>query len=57
VSRKLMSFAVNRTLGDADAPYAQQILTEWTSGTPTLRALIKAIVKNDTFKFRHGEAP
>jgi hypothetical protein len=57
-SRKLMSFAVGRTLGDSDTPYANQILTEWKSGgLPTLRALIKAVVKNDTFKYRHGEAP
>ncbi len=56
-SREVMSFAVNRTLGDADVPYANQILTQWTGGTPTLRGLIKAVVTNDTFKFRHGEAP
>jgi uncharacterized protein DUF1592/uncharacterized protein DUF1588/uncharacterized protein DUF1595/uncharacterized protein DUF1587/uncharacterized protein DUF1585 len=56
-SREVMSFAVNRTLGDSDALYAKQILTQWTGGTPTLRALIKAVVTNDTFKFRHGEAP
>jgi hypothetical protein len=56
-SRKLMSFAVNRTLGDADAPYADQILKGWTGGTPTLRGLIKQIVVNDTFKLRRGEGP
>jgi hypothetical protein len=57
VSRELMSFAVNRTLGPSDEPYANQILTQWQGGTPTLRALIKAVVVSDTFKFRHGEAP
>jgi hypothetical protein len=57
VSRKLLSFAVNRALVDSDTPYADQILTQWQQGSPTLRALIKAVVTNDTFKFRRGEAP
>jgi hypothetical protein len=58
-SRELMSYAVSRTLGDSDAPFANQILTSWTGMgvTPTLRALIKDVVTNDTFKSRHGEAP
>jgi len=57
VSRRLLSFAVNRALVDSDTPYANQILTQWQAGSPTLRALIKAVVTNDTFKFRRGEAP
>jgi hypothetical protein len=57
VSRKLLSFAVNRALVDSDTPYANQILTQWKAGSPSLRALIKAVVTNDTFKFRRGEAP
>jgi hypothetical protein len=57
VSHKLMSFAVNRTLGASDAPYADQILARWKSGTPTLRALLKAVVTSDTFKMRRGEGP
>jgi hypothetical protein len=56
-SRKLLSFAVNRTLGAADAPYADQILKQWTGATPTLHALVKAVVLNDTFRFRRGEGP
>jgi hypothetical protein len=56
-SRKVMSFAVNRTLGDADKSFADQILKQWTGATPTLRALIKAVVVNDTFKLRRGEGP
>jgi hypothetical protein len=50
---KLMSFAVNRVLVDTDEPYADEILAEWTTSTPTLRALIKAVVTNDTFKWHH----
>jgi Protein of unknown function (DUF1588)/Protein of unknown function (DUF1585) len=56
-SRQLLSFAVNRTLGDADAPFTGQILTRWQRNTPTLRALLKAIVTNDAFKLRRGEGP
>jgi hypothetical protein len=57
VSQKVMSYAVNRTLGAADAPYANQILTQWKGDGATMRALLKAIVVNDTFRFRRGGAP
>jgi hypothetical protein len=56
-SRKVMSYALNRTLGNADAPYANRILTQWKSERPTMRALLKAIVVDDTFRFRRGGNP
>jgi uncharacterized protein DUF1592/uncharacterized protein DUF1588 len=55
VSQKLHSFAVNRTLRLADAPFIQQVLEQWLSGgTPTLRGLLKILVVNDTFRLRRG---
>ncbi|HTA18712.1 MAG TPA: DUF1592 domain-containing protein, partial [Polyangia bacterium] len=57
VSQKVMSYAVNRTLDDADAPYASQILTLWKGERATMNALLKTIVVNDTFRFRRGGAP
>ena len=55
--RKLLSFAVNRTLDAADAPVSGQILSAWTRGTPTMRALLKAIVTTDAFTLRRGDGP
>ena len=40
-----------------DIAYLQQIVDTWASSGGTLNALMKAIVINDTFRFRRGEAP
>lgn len=39
-----------------DGEYLAQIVTNWQSSGGSLRELMKAIVINDTFRFRHGEA-
>jgi hypothetical protein len=57
VSQKMMTYALSRALGDTDQPYLQQIRTQWANPAQgwNLKALLKDIVLNDTFRQRRGE--
>jgi hypothetical protein len=54
--QKLFTYGVGRTLDDGDpsAPYLSQMVDEWKASGLSLRNLLKRIVANDTFRFRHG---
>jgi hypothetical protein len=54
-SEKMMTFALSRSLGAADEPYLGQIRAKWKTDGYGLKALLKNIVLNDTFRWRHGE--
>jgi hypothetical protein len=54
-SQKLMTYALSRTLTDADQPYLTQVRTRWATEGWGLKPLLKDIVLNDTFRFRRGE--
>jgi len=47
---KVLSFALRRTPRPEDAPYIEQLGTNWQVGT--IRDLIKGLVASDTFRFR-----
>jgi hypothetical protein len=56
-SQQLLNYAVSRplNLGGTDDPYLAQVQSSWAKdGTWSIKALIKAIILNDTFRFRHG---
>jgi hypothetical protein len=52
-SKKLLTYALSRGVVDSDEPYLTQIRNSW-KGTG-IKALLKQIVLNDTFRFRRGE--
>jgi hypothetical protein len=54
-TRKVMNYALSRELTDADNPYVSDIHTTWSTQGWGLKALLKDVVLNDTFRFRHGE--
>jgi Protein of unknown function (DUF1592)/Protein of unknown function (DUF1588)/Protein of unknown function (DUF1595)/Protein of unknown function (DUF1587)/Protein of unknown function (DUF1585) len=54
-SEKMMTYALSRSLADSDTPYLTQIRAKWATEGFGLKALLKDIVLNDTFKFRRGE--
>jgi hypothetical protein len=54
-SEKMMTFALSRALGATDEAYLEQIRTAWATKGYGLKALLKEIVLNDTFRWRHGE--
>jgi hypothetical protein len=54
-SHKMLTYALSRELGSADDPYLGQIRTAWASQGWGLKALLKNIVLNDTFRLRRGE--
>jgi hypothetical protein len=54
-SEKMMTYALSRALGPLDDPYLAQIRTAWAGQGFGLKALMKDVVLNDTFRFRHGE--
>jgi hypothetical protein len=56
VSKKMMTYALSREVGDSDAPYLEQIRSQWTTDGLGLADLLKQIVLNDTFRYRRGEA-
>jgi hypothetical protein len=53
-SRKLMTYALSRELGAPDAAHLLQIRESWSRQGFGLRALIKLLVANPTFRYRHG---
>jgi hypothetical protein len=54
-SKKLMTYALSRGIGDSDLPYLNQIRDNWTREGTGLGSLLKQIVMSDTFRFRRGE--
>lgn len=53
-AEKLFTYGLGRAPGTSYA-YMDQMVTQWQTGTPTLKNLLKQIVINDTFRFRRGE--
>jgi Protein of unknown function (DUF1592)/Protein of unknown function (DUF1588)/Protein of unknown function (DUF1595)/Protein of unknown function (DUF1587) len=64
-SRQLLNYALSRPLLTSatvaapavptDDPYVAQVQDSWAKdGTWSIKALLRAIVLNDTFRFRHG---
>jgi hypothetical protein len=53
----MMTYALSRALVDTDQPYLDQIRAQWSQPSQNwnLKALLKDIVLNDTFRNRHGE--
>jgi hypothetical protein len=54
-SKKMMTYALSRSLTSTDTPYLNQVRTTWDGQGYGLKALMKDIVINDTFRFRRGE--
>jgi hypothetical protein len=54
-SEKMMTYALSRALGPSDQPYLNQVRMKWSTEGWGLKALLKDIVLNDTFRFRRGE--
>ena len=52
----LLTYALGRDLGPTDQAYLADLRGAWSQQGLTLRALLKLIVVNDTFRFRRGEA-
>ena len=55
-SKKMMTYALSRSLVDSDTPYLNQVRTTWAAQGYGLKNLMKDIVLNNTFRFRRGEA-
>jgi hypothetical protein len=55
-AQKLFTYGVGRTIdsGDPSAPYLDQMVDKWKAAGLSLRNLLKQLVSNDTFRFRHG---
>jgi hypothetical protein len=56
-SQKLLTFALGRTVVSTDQPFLDQIRYRWQSNGTSVRALLKAVVRSDPFRYRRGEAP
>jgi len=54
--RKAMTYALGRDVAVADVPYIDEIMDDFYADGMTLEALLAAVVTNDTFTMRHGEA-
>jgi hypothetical protein len=53
VAHKLFVYGLGRTVGDSSA-YLDQAVANWKTRGLSLKNLIKELVKNDTFRLRHG---
>ncbi len=51
-----MTYALGREVGTEDNPHIDEIVADWEAGGMTLRSLLVALVTNDTFRMRRGEA-
>jgi hypothetical protein len=56
-SRKALVYALGRPLVAADRPALARLRASWDASGQTLRGLLLAIVADDLFRFRQGEAP
>jgi hypothetical protein len=55
-SQTMMTYALSRGLVSTDQGYLNQVRSQWATQGWGLKPLLKDIVLNDTFRFRHGEA-
>jgi Protein of unknown function (DUF1592)/Protein of unknown function (DUF1588)/Protein of unknown function (DUF1587)/Protein of unknown function (DUF1595)/Protein of unknown function (DUF1585) len=53
VAQQLFTYGLGRTVGPS-GPHLQKAVADWQASAPTLRNLIKSLVRNDTFRFRRG---
>src|SRR5262249_22145733 len=54
-TQKLFAFSLGRSVAPSDQPFLDQIQYRWQANGSSVRALLKAIVRSDTFRFRRGE--
>jgi hypothetical protein len=54
-ARQLLTYALGRTLTDADASRVAEIEAAWNQAGLTMRGLLAAIVTDDIFRYRHAE--
>jgi hypothetical protein len=54
-SSKMLNYALGRNLTPADGPFLDQIRYRWRQGGTSVRALLKAVVASDSFRYRRGE--
>jgi hypothetical protein len=54
-SHKLTTYGLSRALEAGDQPFLDQIRWRWRKQGTSVRALLKAVVLSDTFRFRRGE--
>ena len=54
-SQKMMTYALSRQLGDADAPLLKQVRARWAGQGLGLRALLDLLVTSPSFRQRHGQ--
>jgi hypothetical protein len=52
-AKKLMTYSLSRVMTPKDEPYITQMTTTWAGGS--MKDLLKLVVLNPTFRFRHGE--
>jgi hypothetical protein len=57
ISEKMLTYGLGRLLTPNDTPYLDLVNKEWlkAGGTPSIAALVKGLVKTETFKSRRGE--
>jgi hypothetical protein len=48
-------FSLGRSIVPSDQPFLDQINWRFQKGGSNVRALLKAVVRSDTFRFRRGE--
>ncbi len=49
----MLTYALSRSLTETDDPYIKQMSAVWKGGG--MKDLLKKVVLNPTFRFRHGE--
>ncbi len=55
VSKKMLGYALGRTLGATDDPYVSDIAASTASAQPGVSDILSRVVASDTFNMRHGE--
>jgi len=56
-ARQAMRYALEREVDASDELALAKVVATWTSGVPTLRALLEQLVVDQTFRNRRGEGP
>jgi hypothetical protein len=54
-TRKTLTYALGRETGIEDAPYIEEIVTEFEAANSTLEGLLIAVATSDVFRMRRGE--
>ena len=52
---KAFTYALGRSIVTSDQPFLDQIRYRFVHGGRTVRALVKAVIASDTFRYRRGE--